>query len=251
MPTEISPKPSKPKQVATRWLVRETLGNLILIALLFGFAGRWDWWNGWALSAVYILWTLGTMIFILPVNPEMLAERSRPKEMKTWDKILLTLMGLFMLALYAIAALDFRLGWSAGVPLGVQIAGVLIAMLGYDVLLVWSMVVNAYFVATVRIQSDRDQQVISSGPYRFVRHPGYLGTIMMNLAAPFLLNSVLALIPAMGVVVVLVVRTYLEDETLQVNCLVTRRTRRACATACCLASGRLFYENRIAFYHQN
>lgn len=215
MSTEISSPPAKSKKTALRWLVRETSGNLFLIALLFGFAGSWSWWNGWALSVVYILWTLGTVIFILPVNPEMLAERSRPKDMKTWDKILLTLMGIFMMALYVIAALDFRLGWTPDLPLWVQIAGVLVAVLGYDIILVWSMVVNAFFVATVRIQTDRDQQVISHGPYAFVRHPGYLGTILMNIAAPFLLNSLLALLPALGVAAVLAVRTRLEDDTLQ------------------------------------
>lgn len=216
MSTENTSPSSKSKKTALRWLVRETSGNLFLIALLFGFAGSWSWWNGWALSAVYILWTLGTVIFILPVNPEMLAERSRPnKDMKTWDKILLTLMGIFMMALYVIPALDFRLGWQADVPLAAQIVGVGLAVLGYDVILVWSMVVNAFFVATVRIQGDRNQQVISSGPYAVVRHPGYSGTILMNLAVPFMLNSLWALIPAVGVAVVLVVRTRLEDDTLQ------------------------------------
>ncbi len=215
MPTEISSPPVKSKKIALRWLVRETSGNLFLIALLFGFAGSLNWWNGWALSAVYILWTLGTVIFILPVNPEMLAERSRPKNMKIWDKILLTLMGIFMMALYVIPALDFRLGWSEDLPLWMQISGLVVAVIGYDIILVWSMVVNAFFVATVRIQFDRGQQVVSHGPYAFVRHPGYFGTIVMNLAVPFMLNSLWGLIPAMGVIVVLIVRTRLEDETLQ------------------------------------
>lgn len=215
MSTDNPTTPPKSKKTAIRWLVRETTGNLFLIALMFGIAGDWSWWNGWALSAVYILWTLGTVIFILPVNPEMLAERSRPKDMKTWDKILLTFMGIFMMALYVVAALDFRLGWNADLPLWVQIAGVAIAVLGYDIVLVWSMVVNAFFIATVRIQSDRNQQVITSGPYAFVRHPGYMGTLLMNLAAPFMLNSLWALIPAIGIVVVFILRTHLEDSTLQ------------------------------------
>lgn len=216
MSTENSSPPAKSKKTALRWLVRETSGNLFLIALLFSFAGSWSWWNGWALSAVYILWTLGTVIFILPVNPEMLAERSRPnKDMKTWDKILLTLMGIFMMVLYVIPALDFRLGWSDDLPLWLQITGLVVAVVGYDIILVWSMVVNAFFVATVRIQSDREQQVVTSGPYAYVRHPGYFGTILMNLAVPFMLNSLWALMPAVGVAVVLIVRTRLEDETLQ------------------------------------
>ena len=76
------------------------------------------------------------------------------------------------------------------------------------------MVANAFFVATVRIQTDRNQMVISSGPYRYVRHPGYAGTILLHLAMPFMLNSLWALIPAGLIVLVLIVRTALEDKTL-------------------------------------
>lgn len=68
-------KDTKVKTGALRWLIRETVSNLFLIAILFGIVGRWDWWNGWALSAIYILWSLGSILFILPVNPQMLAER--------------------------------------------------------------------------------------------------------------------------------------------------------------------------------
>ena len=84
---------------AIRWLVRETLGNLFLIALLFGVAGRWDWPMGWALSGIYIVWSLATAILILPRHPEMLAERAHPHaDRRRWDTILLTLMGIAMLA---------------------------------------------------------------------------------------------------------------------------------------------------------
>ncbi|MFZ5807676.1 MAG: methyltransferase family protein [Chloroflexota bacterium] len=200
---------------AIRWLVRETLGNLILIAILFGIVGRWSWWNGWALSGIYILWSLSTAILILPVNPAMLAERARPHaDTKKWDRALLGVMGSLMIAQYVVACLDVRWGWSPQLPLAIQIIGLVVAVFGYDFLLVWAMVSNAFFVATVRIQIDRQHTVVSSGPYHYLRHPGYLGTIFLHMGVPFMLNSLWAIIPAIMIALVLIVRTALEDKTL-------------------------------------
>lgn len=206
---------SKVRIGAIRWLVRETLGNLILIAILFGIVGRWDWWMGWALSGIYILWSVSTAILILPVNPAMLAERARPHaDTKKWDMALLGVMGLLMIVQYAVASLDVRWGWSPQLPLAIQIIGLVMAIFGYDFLLVWAMVSNAFFVATVRIQTERQHTVTSSGPYHYVRHPGYLGTLLLHLGTPFMLNSLWAIIPASMTILVLIVRTVLEDKTL-------------------------------------
>jgi protein-S-isoprenylcysteine O-methyltransferase Ste14 len=204
------------KTIALRWLIRETVGNLFLVAILFGIVGRWDWWNGWALAAVYLLMTLGSIIFILPVNPQMLAERSRPKAgFKNWDFMLVSTMGVFMLAAYVIASLDARFGWSPQIPLGLEIAALVICVLGYDGLLIWSMVANAFFTAVIRIQTERQHTVASGGPYRLVRHPGYLATILSYVFTPLLLGSLWGLIPAAAAGILLVVRTGLEDKTLQ------------------------------------
>jgi protein-S-isoprenylcysteine O-methyltransferase Ste14 len=203
---------------AMRWLVRETLGNLTLIAILFGIVGRWDWWMGWALSGIYIVWTVSSAVLILPINPAMLAERAHPaSDTRKWDKIILAVMGLLMVAEFVIASLDVRLGWSQQFPLTLQVIGLVAAIVGYDFILIWAMVSNAFFVATVRIQSDRQHTVTSSGPYSFVRHPGYLGSILLDLGVPFMLNSLWAIIPAIMVTLVLIARTALEDKTLQVE----------------------------------
>ncbi len=207
---------SNVRKGAMRWLVRETLGNLTLIAILFGIVGRWDWWMGWALSGIYILWTALSAVLIMPINPAMLAERSRPNvNMRSWDMLLMVLLTVAMVGQYVVASLDVRFGWSPVLPLGVQIAGLLVAVLGYDVLLVWSMVSNAFFVATVRIQTEREHTVASGGPYRFVRHPGYLGSILLHWGVPFMLSSLWAILPALMVTAVLATRTALEDKTLQ------------------------------------
>ena len=213
---ETNAQASRVNTGAIRWLVRETLGNLILIGMLFGIVGRWDWWNGWAMSAVYLLWSAGTVIFILPVNPQMLAERSRPQPgAKKWDLAMVGLMGIFVLVTYVLACLDVRFGWAPPFPLWAQIAGAVLAVVGYDVLMVWVMTANAFFTAVVRIQTDRAHTVVSTGPYGFVRHPGYVATLLFYLATPFLFGSVWSLIPALLAAVVLVVRTALEDKTLQ------------------------------------
>jgi protein-S-isoprenylcysteine O-methyltransferase Ste14 len=209
-------KNPKVKTSALRWLIRETVGNIFLIAILFGIVGRWDWWNGWAMSAIYLLWSLAAIIFILPVNPQMLAERSRPQAgSKKWDVAMVGIMGVFVLVAYVIACLDVRFGWAPQFPLPAQITGVVVAAFGYDVLLIWSMIANAFFTTIVRIQSDRQHTVAIGGPYRFVRHPGYVGTILFYLGTPFLFGSRWALIPAILAAAVLVVRTALEDRTLQ------------------------------------
>ena len=206
----------KVKTGAMRWLIRELVGNIFLVAILFGIVGRWDWWNGWAMSAIYLLWSLAAIIFILPVNPQMLAERSRPKAgSKKWDVVMVGSMGTFLLMSYGVACLDVRYGWAPKFSLPVQITGGLVTFFGYDILLIWSMLANAFFSTIIRIQSDRQHTVATGGPYRFVRHPGYVGTILFYLGTPFLFGSQWALIPAILAAIVLVIRTAMEDKTLQ------------------------------------
>jgi protein-S-isoprenylcysteine O-methyltransferase Ste14 len=200
---------------AISWLARETLMNLILIAILFGIVGRWDWWMGWAFSGIYIGWSVFTAVLILPRNPAMLAERAHlHADRRTWDIALIAAMALMMTAEYVVASLDVRLGWSPQFPLIVQFTGLLVAILGYDVLLVWAMVSNAFFVSTFRIQTERHHTVAIGGPYRFIRHPGYLGIVLFHLAVPFMLNSLWALIPAGVITIIFIIRMLLEDRTL-------------------------------------
>jgi protein-S-isoprenylcysteine O-methyltransferase Ste14 len=99
-------------------------------------------------------------------------------------------------------------------PLRLQIAAMVIAALG-NALMTWALAVNPFFSKVIRIQEDRDQRVVSRGPYRFVRHPGYVGTIVFDLAVPIMLGSLWALIPGALAMLLTVVRTHLEDRTLQ------------------------------------
>jgi protein-S-isoprenylcysteine O-methyltransferase Ste14 len=205
----------KVRQGVISWLVREALTNLVLIAILFGIAGRWDWWMGWAFCGIYICWSVSTAILILPTHPAMLAERANlHADRRQWDVLLIGVMAVMMPAEYVIASLDVRLGWSQPFAPLVQVLGLIVAVVGYDFLLVWAMVSNAFFVSTFRIQKERQHAVATGGPYRYVRHPGYLGIVLFHLAVPFMLNSLWALIPAFAITLIFIARTILEDRTL-------------------------------------
>ena len=115
---------------------------------------------------------------------------------------------------WAVIGLDVgRYGWS-DTGLITAVVG-LVGFLAGSGLLTWSMLVNTHFEATVRIQTDRNHTVITAGPYRFVRHPGYVGAILWSITAPMITHSAVGLIPAVIAAAVLVVRTALEDRTLQ------------------------------------
>jgi protein-S-isoprenylcysteine O-methyltransferase Ste14 len=184
---------------------------VILALTLFVPAGRLDWPMGWALVAMMTAWVTGTG---LVSGPELLAERAERREgTKHWDMVVLGLAGLGAVARPIVAGLDLRFGWTEGIPLTAQIAGLLIGGSGYA-LGVWAMSANAFFSKVVRVQHDRGQTVATGGPYRLVRHPGYLGEIACELSTPIMLGSLWALIPGALAAAFFVLRTELEDRTL-------------------------------------
>ena len=197
-----------------RFAFREILGTVIAGVALFWSAGRIDWWAGWALVLLLLSWSFATAVVILRINPDLLAERLGPRKgAKKWDTAILSLVGVATLARLVIAGLDQRYGWVGDFSLGWQIAALGACVLGYT-LVVWATASNAYFSQVVRLQSERGHVVASGGPYRFVRHPAYTGTIMFELAAPVLLDSWWALIPGALNAVLFLIRTILEDRTL-------------------------------------
>jgi len=199
-----------------RWVVRETTGIVLVAVILFGTSGRLDWVMGWVLVATYAVWVVALAAILIPRNPQLLTERIGLREgTKRWDLVLLGVVGLAEMAKYVVAGLDIRWGWSTGIPLGAQVAAAAAAVLGQDALGVWSMVSNAFFYQTVRVQPERGHTVQTGGPYRYVRHPGYLGTLLFHVATPFLLGSLWACIPGGTAALLVVVRTALEDRTLQ------------------------------------
>jgi len=202
-------------RLLVRYAIREALGLVVMALALFWPAGRLDWWPAWAAIAVMLAWIVATAIVILRSNPDLLAERLGPRQgAKPWDTAILSLLGLTQLARYILAGLDQRYGWTGGFPLAVQIAALVVCILGYA-LVVWATASNPFFSQVVRIQSERGHAVAAGGPYRFVRHPAYAGAILYELAVPFLLASWWALTASGLGVILLLLRTALEDRTLQ------------------------------------
>ena len=204
-------------KLMVRYAIRETLGLLGMGVALFWPAGRLDWWPGWAALAVMAAWIAATAITLIRLNPGLLAERLGPRKgAKPWDTVIMSLLGLIQLARYIIAGLDQRYDWTGGLPAVAQLAALALCVLGYA-LVVWATASNAFFSQIVRIQSERGHTVVRGGPYRYVRHPAYIGAILFELAVPVLLASWPALIISGLSVLLLILRTALEDRTLQVE----------------------------------
>jgi protein-S-isoprenylcysteine O-methyltransferase Ste14 len=182
--------------------------------VLFVAAGTVSWANGWAFLGVSLLAVLANAAYVLPRNPEIIAERGRRHSgTRSFDTVVMSVYSLFYLALFVVAGLDAgRLRWA---PLGAGWAmlGALL-MLAATVPVAGAMAVNRNLEQTVRIQAERGHQVATTGPYRFVRHPMYLGMLIQLPATVLLLGSTWAMVPAACAAVALVVRTVLEDRTL-------------------------------------
>lgn len=200
------------------WSVQSGLGLVAYGAVIFLAAGTLGWLWGWMLLVLLALVVASHVLILVPINPELLAERESglgAAGTKRWDRWLTPIAaGLGMAGVWVVAGLEFRFAWTDGMPLWAHLAGLAAFALGYALFL-WAMAANAFFAEGVRIQTERGHTVTTGGPYRFVRHPGYLGAILSFAAEPFLLGSWWALTPAALAVSGYVLRTALEDRTLQ------------------------------------
>ena len=204
------------KNTAVRWLLQTLIFIVIFGSSLFLSSGQWGWMMAWAYLGLLILSQLIVGIFLVPNNPELVAERTQVKASPEaqWDRPLVGTATIFgPVAMLIVAGLDQRMGWTSQVPETIQLSALGIAALG-SLLTIWAMVSNRFFYGRVRIEKDRGHSVARTGPYQSVRHPGYAGGIIFNLAVPLLLDSMWAFIPAFLIVFVLVLRTALEDQML-------------------------------------
>lgn len=180
-------------------------------------SGEWKWWQAWAYALGSALAFIVSRFLAARRHPDLLAERARfmqAKDTKPWDRILAPLLGIGSILILVVAGLDRYHQWSSGFSTNANILGLICILLGYG-FSSWALIENRYFSGTVRIQYDRGHQVVTTGPYRIVRHPGYAGGLLGYLFIPILLNSLWAFIPSILLGVVMIIRTALEDRTLQ------------------------------------
>jgi protein-S-isoprenylcysteine O-methyltransferase Ste14 len=214
-------KPDNQKTVQTKFS-RQWISLIVfylfipLVLLVCG--GDFGWWQAWVYSLLIVAVGLGGRILAERRHPGLLAERQNIEKVqiaKAWDKVLAPLMALSVVfPMVIVAGLDHRRGWSPVFPLWLIVLGFILISLGYA-FATWALVENRFFSSTVRIQTDRGHVVCDSGPYRIVRHPGYAGNILPLLGIVLALGSVWTLIPAVVALIITVIRTTLEDRTLQ------------------------------------
>ena len=191
---------------------------LLIPLMLLVCGGDFGWWQAWGYSLLIVAAGLGGRIWAERRHPGLLAERQNMEKVqsaKAWDKVLAPLMALSVsFPLVIVAGLDHRFGWSPVFPLWLIMLGFLLISLGYA-FAAWALIENRFFSSVVRIQVDRGHVVCDSGPYRIVRHPGYAGNILPLLGIVLALSSMWTLIPAAVALIIAVIRTVLEDQTLQ------------------------------------
>lgn len=192
-------------------LVRWLLGALVLGGLLFGPAGTLHYWQAWAyLATLFVPMTL-VLGYLLRHDPALLERRMRTKENAATQRAAVALASVPMLAVFVVAGLDRRLGWST-VPVPVVVAALIVVLLGYALFVV-VLRENSYLSRVVEVVEG--QQVIRTGPYAIVRHPMYVATNLMYLASAPALGSWWALVPALLIVPGMILRILDEEKQLR------------------------------------
>jgi len=206
---------ARKKSSKSKDAVRIIATIIFLVAIIFVPAGTLNWPEAWLLLFLYFFVVGGCLIWLKKNDPELLKERrSVRKDVKTWDKKIILAYTIFLLIMLVLAGLDaVRFRWSR-VPLLWKAIGY-IGFIPAVTLGFWAFKQNTYLAQYVRIQKDRGHRVITTGPYEYVRHPMYVGVILFILCSPLALGSLYSFIPALIIAILFIIRTSLEDKTLQ------------------------------------
>lgn len=206
--------PSAALESDARLYLRGFLRVAVFVALcaVGGFYGYW--YAYWFLALTLVMLAMNLTVIKLR-NPGLLRERLKPdRPEKGWDRIFMAVGGIATISIVVVAPLDYFLHRGPRVPDWLVYAGA-IPFLGGDAIIAWVMGENPFLERTVRIQEDRNQMVITTGPYAIVRHPMYTGFMISSLGWPLVLGSYWAAIPVLLLDISFIVRTSLEDRTLQ------------------------------------
>jgi protein-S-isoprenylcysteine O-methyltransferase Ste14 len=186
----------------------------LLGAMLFGAAGTLRWLAGWTFFVFFFGGCVLVTRWLLIHDPDLVEERMRvAKNQKAWDKFFLAMIYVLFLTWYLVMPLDaVRYRWSQ-VPLALQLLGVVLTVLSFGVFFV-TFRENPFLSGVVRIQEERGHKVISTGPYRFVRHPMYAGALLLFLGAPLWLGSWWGVVAGAAFSLLMAARAVLEERTL-------------------------------------
>lgn len=198
----------------SQYIVKHLAGTSLFFLILFISAGRIDYWQGWIYVTIGLIMSLMSYT-VFRFDPELMNERSKPGiGTKKWDKAVLGLSFLTTILMFITAGLDSgRYHWSPHLHWSLYLLGAILTITGQLLFLI-AQKQNKFFSSTVRIQTERGHTVCESGLYKVVRHPAYLGSIIQSLAFPFLLGSLWSIIPIALSILLLLIRTSLEDKTL-------------------------------------
>jgi protein-S-isoprenylcysteine O-methyltransferase Ste14 len=205
------------KAIPLRALVQALFFVVVAPFLPLLISHQWVWYEAWVYGAIAVLGFGISRLLASRRHPDLLAERARlmrHEDAKPWDMVLARLVGLGGIAVPLVAGLDALFKWSPRFSVAVRGLSLIAFLAGYA-LSSYALIENRFFSGVVRIQQERGHHVVSSGPYRWMRHPGYAGAMLAYFATPFFLDSRWACVPALLLAVVLVVRTRFEDTTLQ------------------------------------
>jgi len=211
-------EPGNPKHgrsvraIRARGLIGGLIPVLVMGALLLGSSGDPVWLMAWIYLGIHVG---ATTILALTIHPDLIEERSaRRPGAKLWDRRLVLILWALGSLTLIVAGLDYRSHWTVPFPVLIQVGALAIFIIGY-VIVILAGISNEYFSGIVRIQEERGHHVIMKGPYARIRHPGYLGLLLCLGSEPIMFNSFWALIPGGTTVGLLLLRTYLEDQTLR------------------------------------
>ena len=196
--------------------LRLVTSTVVFGAVLFLAAGTLAWPAAWGYLAIITAVMAVYLTIIVRIHLDLFEERHRPPaDAKRWDKPFVVIVGMIgPVVLILLSGLDRRFQWSPPSAAWAQVGGLVLVAAGGS-LTNYAVATNRFFSAIVRIQHDRGHYVIDSGPYRFIRHPGYAGSMIYMIGMTIALSSRVALLAAIVLSLVLAVRTVLEDRTLQ------------------------------------